>query len=271
MISYTAVKELVTYIRLKSKDPRRSQLNLHSYLMLPVQRLPRYKMLLQKLLQYTPERHGDYNLLIQASQNMLNVVDTLNECKRSCEIEMAKISNFLEHISFNSYSINTELILFPPLTRKYYKSATFKIIKFVELEPKLKTSLISKKCNVRKTVYKCTEYEFNPYESDFSQELRNPEYSKWDISGVSGKRVILHLFNDMVLFCANDVLICALSVGGIHCSSEFMTFDENIGVLRLCDGYNIAYFKGDADELASWQRLITPNMKSKPDNSINLS
>jgi len=48
------------------QDPRCKGMNLNSYLITPVQRVPRYKLLLEELLKKTPETEGDYALIKEA-------------------------------------------------------------------------------------------------------------------------------------------------------------------------------------------------------------
>ncbi|EGG05781.1 uncharacterized protein MELLADRAFT_87674 [Melampsora larici-populina 98AG31] len=49
-------KKLKTYLKRCRANPSHSQLNLESYLLMPVQRLPRYKLLLENLQSCTPDR-----------------------------------------------------------------------------------------------------------------------------------------------------------------------------------------------------------------------
>src|SRR3954467_6620872 len=60
-------------------NPNHSQLNIQGYLLLPVQRIPRYKMLLEDLLKHTDETHGDYVDLMRATEEMGLRTDEMNE------------------------------------------------------------------------------------------------------------------------------------------------------------------------------------------------
>lgn len=46
---------------------------------MPVQRIPRYKLLLTELLKYTPEDHSDYQDLAAAVSLVSGVVNSINE------------------------------------------------------------------------------------------------------------------------------------------------------------------------------------------------
>mmetsp|Transcript_5100 Transcript_5100/g.6213 ORF Transcript_5100/g.6213 Transcript_5100/m.6213 type:complete len:239 (-) Transcript_5100:73-789(-) len=62
-----------------------SSLELDSFLILPVQRMPRYLLLLKELHKYTPENHPDYAGLTSALDYISNVLSTINEKKRHAE------------------------------------------------------------------------------------------------------------------------------------------------------------------------------------------
>jgi hypothetical protein len=60
-------------------------LSLPAFLIMPVQRLPKYELLLQELLKYTPKEHPDYNLLQRALQQIKETTNFVNENKRNAE------------------------------------------------------------------------------------------------------------------------------------------------------------------------------------------
>ena len=75
------------YVRRCREDPRHSQLNLEGYLLLPIQRIPRYRMLLEQLVQSTscrlvPEVDA---ALERALEHISLVVSWVNEGKRQTE------------------------------------------------------------------------------------------------------------------------------------------------------------------------------------------
>lgn len=60
---------------------------LDSLLLMPIQRIPRYNLLLQDLLKHTPETHPDYANLREATDGMRMVAEYLNENVRRIENE----------------------------------------------------------------------------------------------------------------------------------------------------------------------------------------
>jgi hypothetical protein len=64
------------------KDPRSSKLGLASYLILPIQRIPRYQLLLRDLIQHTEPTHHDYSDLQTAEEKIRQVAVHLNEAMK---------------------------------------------------------------------------------------------------------------------------------------------------------------------------------------------
>ena len=73
------VKEALT------KIPGSDFLSFESCLIVPVQRIPRYQLLIQDLLKYTEETHQDYPQLVQAVEKIKKIGDYVNERQRFYE------------------------------------------------------------------------------------------------------------------------------------------------------------------------------------------
>eukprot|EP00940_MAST-03C_sp_MAST-3C-sp2_P001392 g1392.t1 len=61
-----------------AKDPRSSGQQLQSLLIMPIQRIPRLKMLLERLLKFTPPDHCDHEDLKVCLRSVCDVADTVN-------------------------------------------------------------------------------------------------------------------------------------------------------------------------------------------------
>jgi len=66
---------------LKSCSSKLSGIDLSSLLITPVQRIPRYELLLKELINCTWETHPDYTNLEKALQTIKGVASTINEKK----------------------------------------------------------------------------------------------------------------------------------------------------------------------------------------------
>ncbi|KAF9381446.1 hypothetical protein CPB97_007747 [Podila verticillata] len=92
------------FVRATSRRPECKNLDFQSYLMLPVQRIPRYRMLLEGLLRHTPEDHPDHRKLQTAFRSMEQTANFVNETIRQHEMfgEMvdlqSKITGFNERL-----------------------------------------------------------------------------------------------------------------------------------------------------------------------------
>eukprot|EP01103_Thecamoeba_quadrilineata_P002494 TRINITY_DN12446_c0_g1_i1.p1 TRINITY_DN12446_c0_g1~~TRINITY_DN12446_c0_g1_i1.p1 ORF type:complete len:776 (+),score=181.15 TRINITY_DN12446_c0_g1_i1:136-2328(+) len=82
----------------REKTP--SNLDMNSMLIQPVQRIPRYVLLLQELFKYTSEEHVDYQNITAALADLKSVAATVNETRRKYE-QMSKVVEIQQSISGN--------------------------------------------------------------------------------------------------------------------------------------------------------------------------
>jgi len=93
-------RDMVTQM---DRDPRSMKLGLSSYLILPIQRIPRYRLLLQDLIKHTEKDHPDYAGLNKALEDIMTVADHLNTTMKGIDAtnEILKVqSQFNNDISF---------------------------------------------------------------------------------------------------------------------------------------------------------------------------
>jgi hypothetical protein len=64
-------------------DPRCNLLSASDFLIMPIQRLPRYELLLSDLLKYTEENNADYNHIKQSLNKVKETTSFLNNLKRA--------------------------------------------------------------------------------------------------------------------------------------------------------------------------------------------
>ncbi|KAF9407206.1 hypothetical protein BGZ94_002797, partial [Podila epigama] len=74
------------FVKSTSRRPECKNLDFQAYLMLPVQRIPRYRMLLEGLLRHTPKDHPDYPNLQTAFKSMEQTANFVNETIRQHEM-----------------------------------------------------------------------------------------------------------------------------------------------------------------------------------------
>lgn len=78
-------KRIRTFLKRCRTNLRHSQLNLEGYLLLPVQRIPRYRLLLEELLRSTPPTSFTDDALDRALSEISSLATNMNEGKRQSE------------------------------------------------------------------------------------------------------------------------------------------------------------------------------------------
>jgi len=86
--------------------------NLFSYLIMPVQRVPRYSLLLDALLKYTPVSHPDYENLRMALQKVTDVAIHVNHGVSDEEHRM-KVVEIQKRFIFNYVGLKSKSIVVP--------------------------------------------------------------------------------------------------------------------------------------------------------------
>jgi len=81
----TTSPRLGAFIRAVELQKKTHGLQLASYLIMPVQRIPRYKMLLNELVKLTPVTHRDYHKLTEAVSTISHVATSLNDDMKQLE------------------------------------------------------------------------------------------------------------------------------------------------------------------------------------------
>jgi hypothetical protein len=90
------------------KKKTAGNLDIVALLILPVQRLPRYVLLLRELIKNTDENHVDFNNLVSAKRKIEEVTKEINENKRKHEQTqlLNRIQKNLDYVDVGIYSFN---------------------------------------------------------------------------------------------------------------------------------------------------------------------
>lgn len=78
-------RKFADFVAKIEKEPHLQNQKIESLLILPVQRIPRYRLLLEQLLKYTPEDHVDYPIVQDALQKICELAMYNNEAIRARE------------------------------------------------------------------------------------------------------------------------------------------------------------------------------------------
>lgn len=90
-------KKFAAFLETRRRLLDHQQVNLQAYILLPIQRIPRYQLLLSQLLKFTSPNHPDYTALVLAVRGIQQKANELNEAKRDHEnyIELLKLTDRL--------------------------------------------------------------------------------------------------------------------------------------------------------------------------------
>ena len=96
-------KKFARFMEIAQGDPRCKGLMFGSWVIKPVQRLCKYPLLLRELLSKSPEGHLDHESITEAKVKIDEVVDVVNEGKRTAERQMKiiEIQNLMDGISLD--------------------------------------------------------------------------------------------------------------------------------------------------------------------------
>ncbi|KAG8830814.1 hypothetical protein FRC17_004181 [Serendipita sp. 399] len=78
-------KRIKQYLKKCRTHPRHSQMNMEAYLLLPVQRIPRYRLLFEELVRATPTNPDTPDVLQKALDEITVLASNMNEGKREAE------------------------------------------------------------------------------------------------------------------------------------------------------------------------------------------
>ncbi|KAJ3086161.1 hypothetical protein HK102_013456 [Quaeritorhiza haematococci] len=128
----TIAKKFRNFVRTAKTNPLHTQISLQAFLILPVQRLPRYRLLIDQVLECTPPEHEDYADLVKAAEDVRRRVEECNEKKREWE-EREKGFGVLQRIKVRGgLSAGGEKMRVVTQGRRFVKEGTLCVVKCVE-------------------------------------------------------------------------------------------------------------------------------------------
>eukprot|EP01125_Pyxidicula_operculata_P004527 TRINITY_DN170_c1_g1_i2.p1 TRINITY_DN170_c1_g1~~TRINITY_DN170_c1_g1_i2.p1 ORF type:complete len:534 (-),score=121.18 TRINITY_DN170_c1_g1_i2:4-1605(-) len=72
-------KQFISFLESNKQNYPEIQQDISSYLIMPIQRIPRYRLLLEQLIECTQENHSDYPLLSEALDKLKTVAEQVNK------------------------------------------------------------------------------------------------------------------------------------------------------------------------------------------------
>lgn len=240
-------KNLNRFLLIRKKYIRHKQLNLGAYLILPVQRLPRYLLLIRSLLEATELNDPDYHYISLAFSKISSTITYLNESKREYEKQTSIVHNILSSINIDKQTLNMNLIFNRPLSNRMFlkMDGNFRLWKLAHSGSNTNQLIVklfdSKACRIN-----------NNY---MSYSFKN---SRWSIFQDNfSQKITLILLTDILMICKGADLIAAVDI-----NSKFATVDVSLNdgekqdTMRLSDGTVVLYIKGISSDINEWKSLI---------------
>jgi hypothetical protein len=104
------LKKFKNFLKSCTARPDHTQLSLQGYLILPVQRLPRYLLLLEQLVKYSKDDPVEKEVNEKAAELMKNVVASCNSYMKQCEEKHILLEITTKHIRLDSNDSHGEMV-----------------------------------------------------------------------------------------------------------------------------------------------------------------
>ncbi|WWC62684.1 uncharacterized protein I303_105281 [Kwoniella dejecticola CBS 10117] len=251
-MSSSQKKRVKTFLKRCKEHPKHSQINLESYLLLPIQRVPRYKLLLEDLAMCTPPRSdGVRDTLDDALNEIASLASLMNEEKREADSRLRLLS-WQQRISRSGPSPlvqpHRKLILEGPLSliRLVKKASTF-------VETESNSSFLNMGPDNDKTLTSSTS----------SKVVVPVEYIKPELVD---RQVMLVLCSDLMVLATQrnegwEGIVDLFNVLRMATLREPASIVHG-NVLRVVDNKSIYYFNGASHEnTIQWCRAINSARK----------
>ncbi|CAL1695962.1 unnamed protein product [Somion occarium] len=232
-------KRIKSYLKRCRMNPRHSQLNLEGYLLLPVQRIPRYKLLLEELLRSCPPVYEYMEDPLDKALSEISVLATnMNEGKRESESRR-------------------RLVLWQSRIRGKFPSPLVQPHRRLIMDGRLHLTRVVRKATV--------SFEVIDSKGDASTvqvECLSPELTPRSLVGV--------LCNDLLVLCRDpsdgqepNSMVDLWAVLRMQTLPQPATIVHG-NALRLVDNKAILYFDVPSNsEALTWFRAINLNMAQK--------
>ena len=263
--NFEQVEKVLRVMQVAKAHKKHAQINMGSYLIMPIQRLPRYLMLLDALAKTAPNMPSlDDVAVVRAYKHLKTIIADLNESKRKCEAQNEKVGVMLGRVRRLNYSLGVGYMTNTPISRVFVcasDSNPIRLVKYVELKHELNAGQVTSAFTL--DMYGCYEYKFKEKQnSRLSYDIdTGGAIDRYDLAGVIGKRAFLILFNDLLLVCTTKrEQYCVLRCVRIHSSrsrqAEFLAVSRLEGILRITDGACVVYIRGSLEFVRDWTKKI---------------
>ncbi|KAI9007111.1 Dbl homology domain-containing protein [Gaertneriomyces semiglobifer] len=262
--------------------PRHTQNSLQSFLILPVQRLPRYKLLLDELFECTPSDHPDYEPLKQAREEVRCRVQECNEKKREWEAREQGLHVLLK-VKIRDWSARAAVVNHVKPGRRFIRDGLVRVVKclepagLVEEDEQRIDPLMA--CGGKRDRFRQifigglveTRFGFKGSSLEDGDTIGPEQLITHGLTRTTGKEFKLFLFSDVLCWCKRKGtadgefdLVCGVELGTDDMAVELIESDQGGGpaniefgaFLRIRNAQSIVYLGGTVAEMSSWYAAI---------------
>ena len=120
-LTHSFISHLLRSAQHAQADPRCKMMDLNSFLITPVQRVPRYKLLLEELLKRTPETEPDFQTLKEAFELTKNSAKHNNEMIRQKEMSEKMVTILASFAEGTKLMVNKKVFDLIDPTRSFVR------------------------------------------------------------------------------------------------------------------------------------------------------
>jgi hypothetical protein len=250
--------------------PKHTQINLISFLILPIQRLPRYKLLLTSLLKETTHQHPDHLKLGRAVQDIQELIEFCNETKRECESKSKSLTSLTKIVLHSCLNLLKQYKPCPD-RELLFESDGLSIVKYVDHVNSLPILNPLVLCKNKKSQFQfqqkksIKEWKFKMHRDSSQSKIarlieEGGAASKYDIPNIQGKKCSIYICNDILLITNSSNQLCGVSLFNAQttasCLPLIISREAREGVLRFSNGDGILYVRGELEEVAHLVALV---------------
>jgi hypothetical protein len=245
------MKRFAHFLKMAKSHPQHTQLNLQSYLILPIQRLPRYKLLLSELLDASDVDHDDFASLSKAKEYIDAQITHLNEKKR-LQQDMEDIQCTLSKITIHSAHLREATRKITAKAGKFIHKGTLKAVSLIQRNSPPFIPLLDIERALEKDRY-IQESVLGILESVFGVTSTSTMFEEYSSCG---KSFYFFKFKNLLIWCrqrpdsnGRNEYLAAMAIE----DEEIIEIKNELYLLRIKGDGCILYLEAPIAELKKWR------------------
>jgi hypothetical protein len=251
LLSKSSMKRFAHFLKMAKSHPQHTQINLQSYLILPIQRLPRYKLLLSELLDASDVEHNDFEFLSKAKELINAQIIHLNEKKRLKQ-DMEDVQCALAKITIHSEYLREATRKITANAGKFIHKGTLNAVSLIERNSPPFIALFDIERASEGDLY-VQESFLGVLETAFGVTSTNTIFEEYTSSG---KTFYFFKFKNLLIWCrqrpdsnGRNEYLAAMAIE----DEEIIEMKNELSLLRIKGDGCILYLEAPLAELKKWR------------------